>query len=60
MTTNLPFARWSEVFLDPTAAGRGHRPDRAPRDGAADVGRQLPAAAAKRTQALAFAEEETR
>ena len=20
MTTNLPFARWSEVFLDPTAA----------------------------------------
>ena len=43
VTTNLPFARWSEVFLDPTAAAAVHRPDRPPRDGASDFGQQLQA-----------------
>ena len=42
VTTNLPFARWSEVFLGPDGGRRGHRPDRPPRDRTADHGRQLP------------------
>ena len=43
VTTNLPFARWSEVFLNATAAAAVHRPDRAPRHRADDRWRQLPA-----------------
>ena len=43
VTTNLPFARWSEVFPRRHGRRRGHRPHRAPRHRANDSRRQLPA-----------------
>ena len=42
VTTNLPFARWSEVFLDATAAAAVIEPHRAPCHRADDQRGQLP------------------
>ena len=60
VTTNLPFARWSEVFLDPTAAAAVidrivHHATVLPTSGSSFRLR-----AAKRNQALALSKEETR
>ena len=60
VTTNLPFARWSEVFLDPTAAAAVI--DRIVHHATVltTSGNSFRLQAAKRNQTLAFAEEEAR
>ena len=60
VTTNLPFARWSEVFLDPTAAAAVI--DRIVHHATVlqTSGSSFRLQAAKRNQALEFAERETR
>ena len=59
VTTNLPFARWSEVFLDPTAAAAVI--DRIVHHATVLTtgGGSFRLQAAKRNQALAFGKEET-
>ena len=60
VTTNLPFARWSEVFLDPTAAAAVI--DRIVHHATVlqTSGSSFRLQAAKQNQALAFGKAETR
>ena len=60
VTTNLPFARWSEVFLDPTAAAAVI--DRVVHHATVlqTSGNSYRLAAAKRNQARASGKEEAR